>query len=138
MTPADPTGAPIKVRSHLRLTAAGPTLVRARAKGFYPAQRRAPGEVFALREGETPASWMEPLAPAQVAVSSAASSAGSTPEPVSDQASGPPAERGDDPSTWPRPRLAAFLRERGQTAHPRAKDATLARRVKAILAVENR
>ncbi|WP_119169034.1 hypothetical protein [Algihabitans albus] len=134
MKPAGPKGEGSRGGglSRLRLTAAGPTLVRAREKGFYPAQRRAPGEVFALREGETPAAWMEPLAPGQAAPSSASSSARSTPDP----ASGPPAERGNGPSTWSRPRLAAFLRERGQTAPPRAKDATLAARVAAILAVE--
>ncbi len=36
-------------------------MVRATALGFYPAQRRRPGEVFALREGEQRASWMEPV-----------------------------------------------------------------------------
>ena len=36
-------------------------LVRAIGAGFYPAQRRRPGEVFALREGDKPGSWMEPL-----------------------------------------------------------------------------
>ena len=132
--PADPEGEAIKRRSRLRLTAAGPTLVRARVKGFYPAQRRAPGEVFALREGDTAAAWMEPLAPEEVAACVAPSSAGSTPDPES----GPPAERGDDPSTWLRPRLAAFLRERGQTAPANAKDTTLVKRVQAILALESR
>ena len=35
------------------------TKVRAKRAGFYPAQRRRPGEVFALREGDKPGSWME-------------------------------------------------------------------------------
>ena len=111
--------------TRLRLTAPGPTLVRAREKGFYPAQRRVPGDVFALREGDAPAAWMEPLAPKQAASEAVT---GSVPRPL--------AERGSDPEAWPRTELAAFLKERGQTAHPRAKDTTLAKRVKAILAVE--
>ncbi|MGP1257199.1 MAG: hypothetical protein ACTS10_22485 [Kiloniellales bacterium] len=111
--------------TRLRLTAAGPTLVRAREKGFYPAQRRAPGDVFALREGEAPAAWMEPLAPEQAAPEAAT---GPAPQPL--------AERGNDPEAWPRAELAAFLRERGQSVHPRAKEAALTKRVKAILDVE--
>ena len=111
--------------TRLRLTAAGPTLVRAREKGFYPAQRRAPGDVFALREGEAPAAWMEPLAPEQAA-----------PEAATGSAHRPLAECGNDPEAWPRAELAGFLRERGQSVHPRAKDAALAKRVEAILDVE--
>lgn len=113
--------------TRLRLTAAGPTLVRAREKGFYPAQRRAPGDVFALHEGEAPAAWMEPLVPEQAGSEAAT---GSVPRPL--------AERGSDPEAWPCTELAAFLKERGQTAHPHAKDAMLARRASAILAVDNK
>lgn len=35
--------------------------VRATAPGFYPAQRRHKGDVFALREGDVLGAWMEPV-----------------------------------------------------------------------------
>ena len=41
------------------------TKVRAVRAGFYPAQRRKPGEVFALREGDKPGSWMELVNPSE-------------------------------------------------------------------------
>ena len=59
--------------------------VRATAPGFYPAQRRKAGDVFALREGDKPASWMVEVDPM-------------TREPVAADAPPAPVKGGERPS----------------------------------------